>query len=357
MKILDRYILRKFLGTFFYAIIILAVIACVIDLSQKMEDFVRHKAPLSEILNYFKNFMPYMVALLYPLFIFIATIFFTSKLAYKTEVIAILASGTSFQRFTRPYVYGAVILGLLSLLANHWIVPAANHQRLDFEDKYVHEAKVSARSNVHLRLSPELYIFLQNYNYKENSGYNFTAEKIRGTLMTEKLFADRISYDSVKKEWLLYGVNIRTNDGVKESLRYVDQLNMKYAFTPKDLDEDDDVMQAMTTPQLLRTIAKQKLRGIESLNFYYVELHKRSSQPFAGFILTIIGLCIASRKIRGGSGFHLALGIVISAVYIMLLQFSTTFSTKAGMNALLAVWIPNFIFGIIALLLYRRQIR
>lgn len=357
MKILDRYILRKFLGTFFFAIIILAVIACVIDYSQKVDDFVKHKAPLLEILNYFKNFMPYMIALLYPLFVFIATIFFTSKLAYKSEIIAILASGTSFQRFTRPYVYGAMILGGMALLANHWVVPAANHQRLDFEDKYVHEAKIASRDNIHLRLSPELYVFLQGYNYKENSGYRFTAEKIKGIEMKEKLFADQVRYDSVKKEWKLTGVTIRTNDGLKESITYKDELTMKYPFSPKDLDEDNDVMQALTTPQLLRTIAKQKLRGIESLNFYYVELHRRTAQPFAGFILTIIGVCIASRRIRGGSGFHLALGIVISAVYIMLLQFSTTFSTKAGFNPFLAVWIPNIIFGAIAIYLFRKQIR
>jgi lipopolysaccharide export system permease protein len=357
MKKLDWYIVKKFVGTFFFAIIILAVIACVIDLSEKMEDFVTKKAPILEILNYFKNFIPHISALLFPLFIFIATIFFTSKLAYKSEIIAILASGTSYQRFLRPYVIGATFLCGLSLWANHFIVPNANKQRLAFEDKYVHNTAIMSDRNVHLRLSKDLFIFVQSYDYPNNVGYRFTAETIDGVLLKEKITADRASYDSIKKEWKLYSVTIRKNEGIKETITYVPDMVKKYAFTPVDLEEDDAIKEALTTPELNRIIAREKLRGRETLNFFYVEKHRRTAQPFAGFILTIIGVCIASRKIRGGSGLHLALGIVISAAYIMAMQLSTTFSTKAGLNPLVAVWIPNMIFGTLALYLFRRQIK
>lgn len=357
MKILDRYIIKNFLGTFFYAILILALITAVIDYSEKVDDFVSRHAPAMEILNYYKNFIPYMVAFLFPLFIFIATIFFTSKIAYRSEIIAILSSGISFQRFTRPYLIGGTILCGISLLANHWIVPAANKQRLHFEDLYYHEQTISSDQNVHLRLSNNLYIYLQSYDYSINTGYRFSAEIIEGQNLKEKLMAERITYDTAKKCWRLYNVMIRRNNGLKEELLHMPDLVKNYAFVPLDLKEDNDNMTAMTTPVLYRTIQREKLRGRENLNLFYVELHRRTAQPFAGMILTIIGVALASRKVRGGSGLHLAIGIVISAAYILAMQFSTTFSTKAGLNPLLATWIPNFIFGVMAIYLYRKQTR
>jgi len=357
MKKLDWYIVKKFIGTFFFAIMILAIIACVIDYSEKVEDFVSHKAPLGEVLNYFKNFIPHITAFLFPLFIFIATIFFTSKMAYRSEIIAILASGTSFQRFLRPYVIGGGFLCLLSLLANHWVVPMANKQRLAFEDKYVHYIPVASDQNVHLRLSKNLFVFVQRYDYTTNTGTRFTAEKIDGTQLKEKITAETASYDSVKKIWVLHDVTIRTMNDINEDLKTVKEMTMVYPFTPKDLDEDEAVKDALTTPELNRYIAREKLRGRETLNFYYVERDRRTAAPFAGFILSMIGVCIASRKIRGGSGLHLAIGIIMSAIYIMFMQFSTTFSTKAGLNSMVAVWIPNFIFGIVAYYLFRRQIK
>jgi lipopolysaccharide export system permease protein len=307
------------------------------------------------VLNYYKNFIPHISALLYPLFIFIATIFFTSKLAYKSEIVAMLATGMSFNRFLRPYFIGAGFLGGLALLANHWIVPIANKSRLAFEDKYVHERIYSSDRNVHMQLTPNLLVYIESYDYASNNGYHFTAEKINGTRLEEKLMADHVSYDSAKKMWRLYSVVIRKNDSVKESLQSVGEMMADYPFTPKDLKEDADVKEALTTPQLDRFIERQRLHGNNNLNIYYVEKHRRTAQPFAGFILCIIGACIASRKIRGGSGFHLALGIAISAVYMLCLQFSTTFSTKSGLDPLIAVWIPNMIAGIAAFMVYRRQ--
>jgi lipopolysaccharide export system permease protein len=357
MKILDRYIIKNFLGTFFYAILILALITAVIDYSEKVDDFVNHHAPAMQVLIYYKNFIPYMVAFLFPLFIFIATIFFTSKIAYRSEIIAILSSGISFQRLTRPYLIGATILCIISLTANHWIVPAANKQRLHFEDLYYHDPTISSDQNVHLRLSNNLYIYLQSYDYSINTGYRFSAEIIEGQDLKEKLMAERITYDTAKKCWHLFNVAIRRNNGLKEELLHVPDMVKIYAFTPLDLKEDNDNMTAMTTPVLYRTIKREKMRGRENLNLYYVELHRRTAQPFAGMILTFIGFALASRKVRGGSGLHLAVGIVISSAYVLAMQFSTTFSTKAGLNPLLATWIPNFIFGVLAIYLYRKQIK
>ncbi|MBS1772022.1 MAG: LptF/LptG family permease [Bacteroidetes bacterium] len=357
MKKLDWYIVKKFLSTFFFAIMILAIIACVIDYSEKVEDYVQHKTPAIEILNYFKNFIPHISALLFPLFIFIATIFFTSKLAYKSEIIAMLATGMSFQRFMRPYYVGAGFLCLLSLISNHWIVPKANKERLAFEDKYIHSQTSSSDRSVHLRLSKDLYVYVLTYDFANNTGYFFTAETIDSTSLKTKIFANNIQYDSVKAIWNLKNARIRINDGLKESMRIIQDTNMKFPFKPRDLEEDEEVKAALTTPELNRVIAREKLRGRETLNFYYVEKHRRTSEPFAGFILTIIGVCIASRKVRGGSGLHLAIGIVLSAIYIMAMQFSTTFSTKAGLNPMIAVWIPNFIFGGVAIYLYRKQIK
>jgi lipopolysaccharide export system permease protein len=357
LKKLDVYILKKFLTTFFFAILILAVIACVIDYSQKVDDFVMNKAPVSSIAFYFLNFIPHIIALLFPLFIFIATIFFTSKMAYRSEIIATLASGVSFQRFLYPYVVGSIILGVTSLVSNHWIVPLANQNIHDFHVKYIWSKKISTDANIHLRLSPDLYVFVENYSYTTNSGQRFTAETIDGTLLKEKIMADRITYDSTKKQWTLRNVWIRTNNGVQETLERKDSLVRQYAFTPDDLDDDDRNKEAMTTPELIKFADRELQRGRENVNSFLFEIHRRTTESAAGFILTIIAACISSRRIRGGSGLHLALGIVLSAFYLMFMQFSKTFSINSSLSPFIAAWIPNIIFGFIAIYLFRKQVR
>jgi lipopolysaccharide export system permease protein len=358
IKKLDWYIIRKFLSTFFFAIMVLAVISCVIDYSEKVDNLVSKKAPLLTVMNYYKDFVPHITALLFPLFIFIATIFFTSKIAYKSEIIAILSSGVSFQRFLRPYLIGGGFLCIVSLIANHWIIPLANKERIAFEDKYINDENFKyVNDNLHLGISKGTYIYLQNYSYSNNTGNHFTEEKISGTLLKEKVMADYIIYDSVKKIWHLHNVVIRVNDSDKESITTMPELDRKYPISPADLNRTDAIKEALTTTELNQYIATEKLHGRENLNSYFIEKHRRSAQPFAGFILTIIGACIASRKIRGGSGLHLALGIVISATYIMFLQTSTTFATKSSLDPFVAVWIPNLIFSVLAWILFRRQVK
>jgi lipopolysaccharide export system permease protein len=358
IKKLDWYIIGKFLTTFFFAIMILVVISCVIDYSEKVDNIVQKHAPLSDVLNYYKNFIPHITALLFHLFIFIATIFFTSKLAYKSEIIAILSSGVSFQRFLRPYLIGSGFLCIVSLAANHFIIPIANKGRVAFEDKYINDGNYAfPGENVHLAYAKNSYVYIKSFNFSNNQGTGFTAEKMNGTLMAEKLMAEEIRYDSVKKSWHLRNVIIRHNDTLKESITRVMDMDIKYPFVPRDLNKNEALKEALTTPELNEFIATESLRGRENLSMFYVEKDRRTSQPFAGLILTVIGACIASKKIRGGSGFHLALGIAISAIYVMFMQLSTTFATKASLDPLIAVWIPNFIFAGIAYYLYRKQIR
>ena len=357
VTILDWYILRQFIGTFFFANLLLALIANVIDYSQKVEDFVEHKAPTIEILKYYGNFMPHIAAMLYPLFIFIAAIFFTSKLAYRSELIAAQATGTSFPRLLRPYFIGGCLLGGLALWANHLIVPKANRQRIAFENQYVHDAADYASENIYLRLGPDLFVGLRSFDFQGANAYHFVAERMKGGHVVERTWAGTAHYDSAKNNWLLYDAVQRKNDGLRESLERFDTLRAVYAFTPADISENRDRMQEVPSPELNTYIGKLRTRGSENLPFYQVELYKRTAQPFAGLILTLIGACIASRKVRGGSGLHLAIGIAISAGYIMAMQFSTTLATKAGLNALVAVWIPNMVATLLLGYLFWRRVR
>ena len=358
MKKIDWYIVKKFYSTFFFSILVLAVISCVIDYSQKVDDIMAKKASFVTVMNYYKDFVPHITALLFPLFIFIATIFFTSKMAYKSEVIAILSSGVSYERFLRPYFIAGGLLCAFSLVANHWLIPIANKGRIAFEDKYINDENFKyASDNMHLGIAKDTYVYLQNYNYSNNTGQHFTEENIHGTLLKRKLMADYVTYDTSKKIWHLHNVVIRTNDSNKETLQRIPELEQRYAFTPGDLNRTDAIKEALTTPELNRYVETERLHGRENLNFYYVEKQRRTAQPFAAIILTVIGACIASRKVRGGSGLHLAVGIILSAIYVMFLQTATTLSTKAGLNPTVAVWIPNIVFAILGFYLYRRQVK
>ncbi|MHB1920954.1 MAG: LptF/LptG family permease [Chitinophagaceae bacterium] len=356
MKKIDWYILKKFLGTFLYAMIIFIVISVVIDITEKLDDFVSQSVSMSSIIGYYMAFIPYISALLFPLFIFISVIFFTSKMAYQSEIIAILGSGVSFNRMLRPYWVGAIFLGLLLSVSNHFIVPRANQVRIAFENKYVNNKQgLDQVNNFHLRIDSDSYVSMFNYDPNYKSAYGFTLEKIKGQDLFYKLEVQRLDWDSSKKAWKTnYGI-VREINGLHEQVRTITKDTLlKLHLSPNDMIPEKNLKDAMTTPQLNRFIAQQKLRGAGGLNFLYVEKYGRTASGFAVIILTLIGVVIASRKIRGGSGLHLALGIVISSAYILFMQFSTTFSTKGNLDPLLAVWIPNILFAILAFFLYRQ---
>lgn len=351
---IDKYILKNFLGTFVFLLGAFSVIAIVIDFTEKINDFVDRKVPLTQILLYFKNFIPYILALLFPIFIFVAVIFFTSKMANRSELIAILSSGMTFKRMLRPYVIGAAIISLVLLFANHYIIPQANKSRLKFEEKYLWEHNYSADDNFHIRISPNEYIYMQSYNPESKTGYRFSYEKLKGNEIIEKVNADRCVYDSIANQWKLQEAVFRNTTGIHETLKTYITVSRAFPFKPADLIEKREAKQMMTTPQLNAFINKERQKGSQSLNEYLIEFHRRTSSPFSAFVLSIIGACIASRKVRGGSGVHLAVGLMISAVYIFLMQFSTTFSLKGNLHPLIAVWIPNFLFGILAVFIYRK---
>ena len=357
LKKIDKYILRNFLLTFVFLMLAFSAIAIVIDYTEKVEDFVNKKVPASQILIYFRNFIPYILALLFPIFIFVAVIFFTSRLANRSEIIAMLSSGMSFRRFLRPYVIGSVIISIALLLANHYIIPRANKSRLQFEEKYLWEHAYSKDDNFHMRINPTEYIYMQSYNHESRTGYRFSYEKVEGTFITKKISADRCTYDSVKKQWKLFDAIIRNNQGAKESMVRKPSVFEKFNFDPSDLIERREQKQLMTSPQLNAFIKKEEEKGSEALTEFYIEKYRRTASPFSAFVLSIIGACIASRKVRGGSGIHLAVGLLISAIYILMMQFSTTFAIKGDLHPFIAVWIPNIVFSFVAIYFYKRYSR
>lgn len=356
MKKLDKYILLKFLATFAFFVLMMGVIICVIDYTQKIDDFVKNHAPTGQLLIYFLVTAPSFIVLLFPLFVFLATIYFTSRLAYRTEIIAILASGISYQRFLRPFVIGAFLLCGTNLLTNHFLIPKANVVMNDFLRKYFYDKKLSA-DGVHLRISDSTYIYVGTFNLTSEAGSQFTLEKIQGTLLKEKLIADRIVYKKDSAVWELSGVVQVFNDSIGEHQVRYPTLVRKFNFTPADLDIDQYKKQELITPELISFINREKSRGSANVADFEIELYKRTAQPFAAFILVIMGVCIASSKVRGGSGLHLALGIAISAVYVLMMQLTSTFTINSGLHPVIAVWIPNVIFAIVTVFLYRRQVR
>lgn len=351
---IDKYILKNFLGTFIFLLGAFSLIAIVIDFTEKINDFVDRKVPLVPILNYFKNFIPYILALLFPIFIFVAVIFFTSRLANRSEIIAILSSGMSFKRFMRPYVIGSAIISGVLLFANHFVIPIANKARLKFEEKYLWEHFYATDNNFHIRISPNEYIFMQSYNVDAKTGYRFSYEKLNKEDIVEKIVSDRCQFDSIKNIWKLIEVTTRKLNGIHEEMINYPTLEKAFPFSPSDLVEKREAKQMMTTPQILAFIHKEKQKGSQNLNEYLLEYYRRTAAPFSAFVLSIIGACIASRKVRGGSGIHLAVGLMISAAYIFIMQFSTMFSLKGNLHPMIAVWIPNVLFGVLAVFIYRK---
>lgn len=358
MTKIDWYIFKRFLGTFFYAIMILTVISVVIDITEKIDDFISNQLSVSYIVvHYYLAFIPYIIALLFPLFVFIAVIFFTSKMAYRLEIMAILSSGVSFWRFLRPFWAGGLLLALLLGIANQGLIPHANKARINFENKFTTSYdpnKSTTLTNVHVRIDSFHYISMNAFYTTDNYASGFTMEEIKGQQLLLKLESPSISWDSTKKVWKTGRAVIRFMDGMSVPVKVVLDTSLKLNITPQDLELNTDAQVTMSTKELNHYIARQELRGAGGLNYLYVEKYRRIASAFAVLILTFIGAVIASRKVRGGSGLHLALGIVLSATYILFMQFSTTFSVKGTLNPLLAVWIPNILFAGIALWLYKR---
>ena len=353
LKTIDIYIIKKFLGTFFYAIALIISIAMVFDVSENLDEFISKDAPMHAIIfDYYLNFIPYFANLFSSLFTFIAVIYFTSKMAYNTEIIAILSSGVSYGRLMRPYMIAAFVIATFSYTLGNYIIPPANKKRIEFRNTFIDSNRSYLERNIHRQLSPGVYIYMQSYNASNDVGYKFTIEKFDKGELKSKLTADYIKWDRENKKWVINNYVIRNIDGYHESITTGVKIDSTLNMLPEDYRIVKNIVETMALPRLNKEIKDMKLRGVNSVS-YEIEKHKRISGPFSAFILTLIGASLASRKVKGGIGFHLGLGILFSFSYIMFMQVSTVFATSGSVPPALAAWIPNFIFGGLAVYLYR----
>lgn len=355
LKTLDRYIIRKFLGTFFFMIILIMMVAVVFDISEKTEDFAKMTATTSEIVwDYYLNFIIYYGNLFSGLFIFIAVLLFTSRLAHRTEVIAMLSSGVSFPRILWPYFVAATILAGLSLVINHKVLPAANKVRLAFEEKYIRAIFFVEDHHLHREIAPGSIAYCEHYGAKEKTLYTFGLERWNGSELVSKLHADRAAYDSVNGSWHVTDWTIRVINGDREEIRRGHELDTVIPLKPSDMGQRWETAMAMGTSELNDYIAAKQAQGDGSVTSYLVEKHQRTSYPFAVYVFTLIGVGIASRKVRGGTGLHLAAGVALVLLYVFAMKITTVGATNAGLDPFLAVWAPNVFFGLIGVWIYRK---
>lgn len=353
---IDFYIIKKFLGTFFYAIALIISISIVFDVSENIDDFMSKDVPLRAIaFDYYLNFIPYFANLFSGLFTFIAVIYFTSKLAYNTEIIAILCSGVSFNRLMRPYMIGAAVIALFSYLLGNYVIPPANKEKVEFRNTYIGSRKAGYEKNIHRQIEPGIFVYIESYT-SSDVGYKFTIEKFSDRKLVSKLTSEFIKWDREKKKWVIHEYSIRTIDGYKETIIQGSEIDTTLNMTPEDYLVVDNIVETMTLPTLNNSIANLKLRGVNTID-YEMEKHRRRAGPFSAFILTIIGVSLASRKIKGGIGFHLGLGLLLSFSYILFMQVTAVFATSGTLAPWMAMWIPNILYGALAFYLYRRASR
>lgn len=354
MKLLDLYLIKKFLGTFFYAISLLIIIVIIFDISENIDEFLEKDAPLSEIIfSYYLNFIPYFINLFVYLFTFISVIFFTSKLASNTEIVAMLSGGVSYYRFLRPYFISAIVLALMSFYLGNFLIPHTNIKRREFKDKYMENLDKEKDRNIHLKVGPETYAYLENFNSSTNTGIRFSLEKFDGNKLVYKMMGDRIKWDSTESHWVIDNYNIRHIGEVEESLRKGRLMDTTLNLLPSDLYEKKEDFEEMNYWELRERINYEKLKGSEKVKIYEVEKHKRIAAPFATIILTLIGVSLSSRKMRGGIGMHLGLGIGFTFTYILFMQVTMVFATYGDLTPFFAAWIPNIIFAVVGLVLLR----
>lgn len=359
---LDWYILRKLLVTFFFCLLLFTVVAVAVDSSEKADDFVKaNLGTMGIIKNYYLGFVPWIWSLLFPLFVFIAVIFFTSKMASRSEVIAILASGTSYNRFLRPYVAGGLLLAALLWVGNRYWIPKANFIYSSFRSKYIDKndpTKNQQSGNCYqcfyLRIDSNTFVGLKDFDTSNKMARIFFMEKIKNNKVVYNLRAETMKWDTAVKKWQLTNAAERYVDSMGERITYHPTLTLSLTLKPEELRKDYYIKDKLTTPELVAFIRREEARGTEGLNILKVEQYRRTATPTAVLLLTMIGAVIASRKTRGGSGMHLALGIIIAALFILSDRFSTVFATKGNFPPLLAAWLPNIIFAGVAFWLYRR---
>ncbi len=355
LRTLDRYIIRQFLGTFLFILVVIMLIAVVFDISEKTQDFAKMNAGWREIVvDYYVNFVIYYSNLFSGLLIFLAVLLFTSRLAHRTEIIAMLSSGVSFPRVMWPYFVAATILTGVSLVTNHQVLPAANKVRLAFEEEHIRVSYYVKDKHLLREISPGTIAYFESFNAKEQQGYRFSLEEWRDGELTRKLTADRARYDSITGAWAVSDYLMRTLHPDGDVLVRGHELDTIIPLKPSDMGQRWEFAMAMGWAEINDYIAKKQAQGDGSVMPYRIEKHQRTSYPFATYVFTLIGVSLASRKVRGGTGLHLAFGVLLALIYIFAMKLTTVAATNAGLDPLIAVWLPNIIFALVGVVLYRR---
>lgn len=372
MKLIDWYILKRFLSTFFFVVLILLAIVAVIDLTEKMDKFARAQLTTVQILGYYKDYIPWIGSLITPITIFIATVYVCSRMAAHTEIIAILSSGVSFRRMLFPYFLGSLVVAAISFVLNGWIIPDSNKSRLNFELQYLQNKFYYDKRNIHIQVAPETYLYMQSYQNVSKTGYHFTMEKFKDNRLIEKLTANRIVWDSLKQKWTLHDWKIRAVDtlferrvpegGFKmtssvikagEAKSGTTTLDTALVIHPKEFESEYRKYDGMTLDELTAHIKTLKTRGSAGVEVYEVEKYTRFASPVTIFILVFMGVIVSARKSRGGTGLQIAMGFVLSFIFIIFFMLFRTFAEAGSMPPQISVWIPNVIFALIALGLYK----
>ena len=355
----DRYIVYKFLSTYIFLITIIVVIAVIFDFNKKIDKLTQSHAPLQKIVfDYYVNFVPYFANLFSPLFVFIAVIFFTSKLADNSEIIAMKSTGMSFRRLLRPYMFSAALIALTTYLLGAYVIPQSNVARVNFENRYIKKkTDITSVDNVQMQVDTGVVAYITHFDNVTKSGYGFSLDKFVDKKLVSHLTAQSIQYDTLSDRrfsWTIRQYKIRTLVGRREKLESGQKLDTIIVMEPKDFFYVRGQQETMTVPELDEFIDRQKLRGAAGVSTFEVEYHKRFATPFAAFILTLIGVSLSCEKRKGGMGASIGVGIALSFTYILFQTVSSTFAINAGWPAMFAVWLPNIIFAIIAAVLYRR---
>jgi lipopolysaccharide export system permease protein len=356
IKLIDAYIIRKFLGTFFFSLVLILTIAVVFDFAEKIDNFMEKQAPVKAIIfDYYFNFIPYFATLFAPLFVFISVIFFTSKMAVNTEIIAILNSGMSFKRMMWPYFLAALVIAVFTFSLTNFVIPKANLTRIEFENKYYRSAnRRPIAENIHRQESKNVNVYLGTFNPISQRGQNFTIEQFNDSnRLVSKLSATSVVYDTSKNKWTALNYYIRTIKDKEEIVTYGRSIDTTLLISPPDFSRDPGFVGTMTYNELNDYIDLLRLQGSDELKLFLIEKHRRFANPFAVFILSLIGVSLSSKKVRGGIGMNIGIGLILSFSYILFLQFASQFSLKGSLGPMLAMWIPNILYSIVALVLYK----
>lgn len=353
MKLIDRYILKKFLTSFIFVVLIIVLIIVVIDITEKIGDFTDKNIPMDRIIQYYFDFIPWIANLISPITVFIATVFVTANMASHTEIVPMLASGISFRRLLVPYFLGALIVALVSFYFNGWVIPNANKSRRAFEIEFIEAKYYFNKNNFHLQISPEKYLYLNRYVNNNNTGYTFTLEEIRDHKMVKKMSATHINWVADSNKWLVRNWIQRELRDDGEAITHGDSLMMDLVIHPKDFQSQHRLWETLTNPELDDKIYEINSRGLEGVEVYQVEKYFRYTMPFTVFVLVFIGVIVSSRKTRGGTGLQIALGFIISFIFIIFVITSRGIGEGGIISPAVAVWIPNVVFSGVGLLMYR----